>query len=188
MATVTDQAVSNRRAGLAAVLLAGAAVALSLGIYARVHTPSGRPIVTFGFSGILQMKVWFATAAVVLILVQVTTALWMWKRLPGAGAAPPWVNVLHRWSGTTAFILTLPVAFSCVWSLGFATTSFRVVVHGVVGCLFYGAYASKMLGLRIRGLPGWTIPVLGGSVFVLFVVIWLTSAVWFFTRSGLPLT
>jgi hypothetical protein len=30
--------------------------------------------------------------------------------------------------------------------------------------------------------------VLGGAAFTLFVLVWLTSAVWFFTRSGLPLT
>ena len=37
-------------------------------------------------------------------------------------------------------------------------------MHGLAGCLFYGAYAAKMLGLRVRGLPGWALPVLGGTV------------------------
>jgi hypothetical protein len=45
-----------------------------------------------------------------------------------------------------------------------------------------------MVGLRIRGLPGWAIPVLGGSVFALLIVLWLTSALWLFTRPGIPLT
>ncbi|MDT4997536.1 MAG: hypothetical protein QOD45_1604, partial [Pseudonocardiales bacterium] len=49
-------------------------------------------------------------------------------------------------------------------------------------------YTAKMLGLRVRGLPGWTLPVLGGLLFALLVVAWLTSALWFFSRSGLPLT
>jgi hypothetical protein len=31
------------------------------------------------------------------------------------------------------------------------------------------------------------VPVLGGSVFALFLLVWTTSAVWFFTRSGVPL-
>ena len=44
-----------------------------------------------------------------------------------------------------------------------------------------------MLGLRVRGLPRWALPVLGGTVFTLFVVVWATSAAWFFTRSGVPL-
>jgi hypothetical protein len=173
---------------LAGVLLLGAAVALLLGVYARVHTPAGRPLFTLGFSGMLQMKVWLSTVAVLFVLSQLVTALWMWGRLPGAGAAPPWVVPVHRWSGTIGFVLTLPVAFHCVWALGFATSDARVLAHGVAGCVFYGAYAAKMLGLRLRGMPGWLLPWLGGTVFAALVVAWLTSAVWFFTRSGVPLT
>ena len=56
------------------------------------------------------------------------------------------------------------------------------------GCTFYGAYAAKMLGLRLRGAPAWTLPVVGGLAFTAFVALWLTSALWFLTRSGLPLT
>jgi hypothetical protein len=29
--------------------------------------------------------------------------------------------------------------------------------------------------------------VLGGTLFSAFVLVWLTSALWFFTRSGVPL-
>jgi hypothetical protein len=111
----------------------------------------------------------------------------MWRRLPGAGRAPAWLGSVHRWSGSVAFVLTLPVALHCVWSLGLATGSTRVVLHGLAGCAFYGAYATKMLGLRLRGLPGWALPVLGGTVLALFVVVWTTSAFWFFSRSGVPL-
>ena len=173
---------------LAGVLLLGAAVALALGVYAKVHTPAGRPLFTLGFSGMLQMKVWVSTLAVLFVLAQLVTALWMWGRLPGAGSAPAWVVPVHRWSGTIGFVLTLPVAFHCIWSLGFATTDARVVAHGVAGCVFYGAYAAKMLGLRVRGMPGWLLPWLGGTVFGALMVAWLTSALWFFTRSGVPLT
>ena len=170
------------------LLLAAAAVAVSLGVYAGVHDPAGRPFATFGFSGMLQLKTWLTTAACVLLLVQLGTALWMWGRLPAAGAAPGWVGPVHRVSGASAFALTLPVALHCLWALGFATESPRVVVHGAAGCAFYGAYAAKMLGLRVRGLPGWALPLLGGAVLTALVLVWLTSALWFFTRSGLPLT
>jgi hypothetical protein len=53
--------------------------------------------------------------------------------------------------------------------------------------VLYGAYAAKMLGLRAKGLPGWYLPVLGGVVLGSIVLLWLTAALWFFTRSGLPL-
>jgi hypothetical protein len=184
--TTVDQ--PQRHGALAGVLLAGCAVAVALGVYGRAHDPALRPLFLAGFSGMLQLKTWLATTALVLVVVQVTTALWMWGRLPGAGAAPGWVSHVHRWSGSLAFVVLIPVALHCLWSLGFATTSTRVLVHSVAGCAFYGAYAAKMLGLRVRGLPGWTLPVLGGLVFAALVLVWLTSALWFFTRTGLPLT
>jgi hypothetical protein len=170
------------------VLLFGAGVAVAIGAYAGLHQPAGRPLTTLGFSSVLPMKAWLTSAAVLLLLVQLTTALWMWGRLPGAGQAPSWAGPVHRWSGTAAFVLTLPVAFHCIWSLGFQSGSTRVLVHGLVGCLFYGAYAAKMLALRVRGLPGWSLPVLGGTVLTSLVVVWLSSALWFFTRSGIPHT
>jgi hypothetical protein len=170
------------------LLLLGAGVAVGLGVYAKVHTATNRPIFTLGFSSVLQMKVWLTCAALLFVILQLLTASWMWGRLPGAGAAPGWVSVAHRWTGSIAFLITLPVAFHCIWSFGFETQSSRVVIHGIAGCAFYGAYAAKMLGLRIKGLPGWALPVLGGTVLSLFVVLWLTSALWFFTRSGIPLT
>ncbi len=188
MSTTTDAVSTRKQVGIVLLLLFGAAVALSIGLYARLHTPTERPVTTLGFSGILQMKAWLTTAAVVFVIVQVVTALWMWGHLPRAADAPTWVPVLHRWSGSIAFVITLPVAFSCIWALGFQTYSLRVIVHGICGCLFYGAYAAKMLGLRLRGLPGWTLPVLGGSVFTLLICLWLTAALWFFTRHGIPLT
>ena len=171
------------------VLLVGAFVAVAVGTYAALHEPAGRPFTTFGFSGMLQMKAWLTTAAAALLLVQLTTALWMWGRLPGVRRrAPGWASLTHRWSGAVAFALTLPVAVHCMWALGFATDSPRALLHGLAACLFYGAYAAKMLGLRVRGLPGWSLPVLGGTVLTSLVVVWLTSALWFFTRSGLALT
>jgi hypothetical protein len=179
--------VPRGKAAATTSLVAGVAVALTLGIYAKVHTPAQRPLFLVGFSGMLQLKTWLTTAALLLVLVQVVSALWMWGRLPGAGPAPGWLPPLHRWSGSVAFLVTVPVALHCVWALGLLATSPRVLAHGVLGCLFYGAYAAKMLGLRLRGLPGWALPALGGAVFALFVLLWVTSALWFFTRSGVPL-
>jgi hypothetical protein len=188
MTTVSDQRVRSSGVSVVAVFLLGAVVAVALGVYAKVHTPAGRPIFLFGFSGMLQFKAWVSTVVLALLLLQLASALWMWGRLPGAGTAPAWVAPIHRWVGSVAFVVSLPVAFHCLWALGFGTTDARVIVHSVAGCAFYGAYAAKMLGLRLRGMPGWLIPVLGGTVLATFVLAWLTAAVWFFTRSGLPLT
>jgi hypothetical protein len=185
---MATSAATPGRTHLAAALLAGGAVAVALGVYGQVHTAAARPVFTLGFSSVLPMKAWLTTAAASLLVVQLLTALRMWGRLPGAGAPPAWASIAHRWVGTTAFVITLPVALHCLWSLGFSTGSPRVLLHGVVGCVFYGAYATKMLCLRLGGLPRWALPVAGGTVLGSLVLLWLTAALWFFTRSGIPLT
>jgi hypothetical protein len=121
------------RSGIAAVLALGAGVAVAIGVYSKAHSPAGRPLFTLGFSGMLQLRVWPTTAATSLLVVQLLTAMWMWGRLPRLGSAPPWVSPIHRWTGSIAFALTPPVAFHCMWALGFADTSARVLIHSLAG-------------------------------------------------------
>ncbi|WP_051274348.1 DUF6529 family protein [Cellulomonas sp. URHD0024] len=177
----------TRQWALAAVGVLALAVAAGLAAYARVHPGNGAALTTFGFSGMLQMKVWLSTAAVLLVVVQVLSALAMWGRLPGVPASAAWPAPVHRWTGTAAFLLTLPVMFHCVWSLGFAEGDARTVVHSVAGCALYGVFAAKMLALRLPSLPRGTVPVLGGLLVALVLVVWFTSALWFFTSSGYAL-
>lgn len=166
---------------------AGGAVALAIGVYGRVHTPTGQTVWDFGFPGVLVMKVWFATAAAALGLAQAASAAWMWGRLPGVSApAPAWVAPAHRWSGTIAFLATLPVAYHCLWSLGFQDTTTRVLVHSLLGCAFYGALTTKLLALRVERLPGWALPAAGGLLVAILTGLWLTSSLWFFTTVAFP--
>jgi hypothetical protein len=114
----------------------------------------------------------------------VALALGMYGKVPRV-TAPEWIGGLHRWSGRIAFLLAVPVAIHCLYALGFQQYSTRVLIHSVVGCLFFGAFTVKMLILPKRGLPGWVLPVVGAVVFTLLVVIWLTSAYWFFSTFGI---
>lgn len=171
---------------LLAAALAGAAVALALGTYGRVHEPTGGSISTFGFPTLVAMKVWLTTGVFVLALAQLTSALAMWGRLPGLRTAPGWVPAVHRWTGTLAFVVSLPVAYHCLWSLGFQDTDTRVVVHALTGCAFYGAVTTKLLALRAERLPKHTLPILGGLLVTALTVIWLTSSLWFFTNVDFP--
>jgi hypothetical protein len=165
---------------------AGAAVALALGLYGRLHVPTSEVVTTFGLPSMLAMKVVLASAATALVVVQVGSALWMWGRLPRAGRAPAGLAPVHRWSGTLAFVLTLPVAYHCIWSLGLRFDEPRVLVHGLAGCAFYGVFTAKMLALRVRTLPQLALPVLGAALAALLVVAWLTSALWYLTTAGFP--
>ncbi len=171
---------------LAAAALAGGAVAVALGTYGRVHEPTFRPIADFGFPAVLDMKAWLATCAASLVLVQLTSALWMYGKLPVRPPAPRHTATVHRWSGTVAFLFTLPVAYHCLWSLGFAETGARQVTHSILGCAFYGAFATKMLVLRIDRLPRLVLPICGGLLVTLLTELWLTSSLWFFTNVGFP--
>src|SRR3954462_3524682 len=126
MADTANEDRSTVGTRLGSALLLGAGVAVSLGLYGRVHSAAQRPLFDLGFSSMLPMKAWLTTVATALLAVQLVTALWMWRRLPRAGRPPRGVAGLHRWSGTAAFVTTLPVAFHCLWSLGFVTSSTRV--------------------------------------------------------------
>lgn len=164
--------------------LIGALVALALGIYGRVHSPTGIAINIAGFSSPGTVKSWLATGATVFAIVQVGSALVMYGKVPRV-TAPEWIGGLHKWSGRIAFLLAVPVAIHCLYALGFQQYSTRVLIHSAVGCLFFGAFTVKMLILPKRGLPGWVLPVAGAVVFTLLVVIWLTSAYWFFSTFGI---
>ena len=165
--------------------LLGAGIALTLGIYGNAHSPASDLTITLGFTNTITMKVWLATIALVFAALQLLSALWMYGRLP-VGAAPAWLGGLHRVSGRLAFLVSLPVAYHCLYQLGFQHTSARVLIHSTLGCLFYGAFAAKVLIVRSRNLPGSALPLAGGLVFVLLVYIWLTSALWFIDQSGFP--
>lgn len=174
------------RPGMAIALLAGAAVSVALGVYGNLHDPTGRSLVTAFFTATINAKVWLATVAVVLALFQLGSSLRIYGKL-GRGPAPAWLGPVHRLSGTLAFLFTLPVAYHCLWALGFtADSGLRVLIHSLVGTLFYGGFATKMLFVRNRALPGWALPAAGGFVFTALVVMWLTSSFWFFTTVEFP--
>ncbi|MEW2383614.1 DUF6529 family protein [Micromonospora sp. NPDC047707] len=170
------------RASLVVPLLVGAAVAVALGVYGRTHTPTGIAVNVAGFSGPQTVKVWLGTGAAFFAVVQLLSALAMWGRLGRVPAS--WAGGAHRWSGRIAFLLAVPVAVHCLYALGFADHDLRTLAHSLFGCFFFGAFTTKMLALPRRGLAGWVLPVVGGVVFTVLMLVWLTSSVWYFTTFG----
>jgi hypothetical protein len=163
----------------------GAAIALSLGIYGNEHAPATDLSITLGFADTITMKVWLASVALLFALVQLGSALWMYGKLQLA-AAPAWLGSLHRISGRLAFLLTLPVAYHCLYQLAFQDSTTRVLLHSLLGCAFYGAFAAKVVIVRSPSLPGAALPIAGGLVFTLLVAVWLTSGLWFISENGFP--
>ncbi len=178
--------VASRRGVLFGALLLGAGVAVALGVYGRVHTPDFEALPSWGFSGPGAFKSWAATAVLVLALVQLTTALWMYGKL-GSRPVPGWLGTFHRTTGAAAFLLSLPVAYMCLYGLGFSPNPFRArtFAHSVAGCTFYGAFAAKIVFVHNRRLPGWALPAAGGLLFATIVVLWWTGARWWFGVEGI---
>ncbi|GGK77500.1 DUF6529 family protein [Mangrovihabitans endophyticus] len=177
---------SSRSPGTRTLLVpvaVGGAAAITIGVYGSLHTPTGVGVSLAGFSSPVTVKVWLASASGMLALVQLASALVMYGRVPGL-TAPRWTAGLHRWSGRAAFLLAVPVAVHCLYALGASYQDPRTLLHSLAGCLFFGAFTTKMLILRAPAAPGWALPLAGGLVFVTLAGLWLTASLWFFITVG----
>ena len=165
---------------LAAPLAAFAIVALTAGLLAH-HDPRSKGYFRLFFEDPIHLKAGFATAVVMLACFQLFTAAWIFRKLPWS--KPAWVNPVHRWSGRLAFVLTLPVAYHCIFKLGFQHPSTRVLAHSLFGCAVFGAFASKVTIVRLHNFPRWVLPTAGGLLFAVLVGVWWTSAVWLYGQN-----
>ncbi|ANP49386.1 hypothetical protein J2Z21_006180 [Streptomyces griseochromogenes] len=171
-----------------AVLLAALLpVAVTVGVYVfgRTHTPDYTKGL-FGEHGVavVDLKARLGSALMALAVVQLLLGLWMYRRLPGAGAAPHRVPPTHRLIGLIAFLLSLPIAYQCITAYGVDFTNSRVAVHSIAGCVLYGVFVAKVLVVRSRRLPGWALPAVGGALVTAIALLWYTAALWFFVGSA----
>jgi hypothetical protein len=171
---------------------AGAVVAVLLGVFGKVHDPTLDGTTTLGFRTVIDMKVVLTTVIGILAVLQVVGALWLYGKL--GIRAPSWLGAAHRISGTAALLLSVFVAYHCLWALGLETGRFhdgtnvpmRTVVHGVLGCAVFGAAVVKVAAVRSRRTPGWFLPVAGGLLFATLITVVLTSAAWYLSENGWP--
>jgi hypothetical protein len=165
---------------LLSALLVGA---LALG---RLAWPASMPTFSLGFSDFAHMKVWLTTAVLVLASGQL---LWA-ARMFGLLRFPPrghFYHVFHRWAGRLTLLLTLPIAYHCIILVGQHPLDTRVAIHAGLGAFLYGAFATKVLLVRLPGLSGWWLPVAGGVLFCVLLGLGLTSVPWFVSLYGLSL-
>jgi hypothetical protein len=175
-----------------AAFAAGAVLAVLLGVFGRVHDPTLGGTTDLGFRTVIEMKVVLATVVGVLVVLQLLSALWLFGHL--GGRPPSWLGTAHRVSGLLALLLTVFVGYSCLWALGLEVGTLptgepvplRAVVHGVLGCAVFGAVVVKLVAVRARRAPGWFLPVAGGLLFTLLLVVVLTSAAWYVAARGWP--
>jgi Family of unknown function (DUF6529) len=167
-------------------ILLGALVALGLGVLAKHEAiaPGAYPgsYIRLFFSDSLYFKAWFATAAFVLALLQPLSAASMFGRL--GLPRPRWIAAFHRWNGRVVLLLTLPVAYHCIFRIGFQDTTGRVAAHALLGCALYGAFVAKIMIVRWRRFATWAIATAGTVLLVVLAATWYTSAVYLFRTAG----
>ena len=166
---------------LAAPLAAFVLVSLTAGILAG-HEPRSKGYFRLFFSDPVHLKAGFATAAIALACFQLFTAAWIFRKLPWS--KPAWVNPAHRWSGRLAFLCTLPVAYHCIFKLGFRHPDSRVLAHSLLGCAVYGAFAAKVTIVRMHRFPKPVLPIAGGLLFAVLIGVWYTSAIWLYRQPS----
>ena len=140
-------------------------------------------VLTSVFSSTIAAKAWLASAAGVLAIVQVSTGARIFGKIKRfVPIPPPYVNRIHRWSGRLAVLLTLPVAFHCIFILGFQSGNARILAHSILGSLVYGVVAVKLFFVHDRDHPRRTLPVVGSTLFLTLAALWATSSLWYFTN------
>src|SRR5690348_13253882 len=153
---MSEQLKGARRSGAPGLLvhplmLFAVTVLVIVLVASRTHLrPYGTPFFHLFFSDTLHMKAWLTTIALLLGFGQLLTA----ARIFGLLRFPPenrFYSGLHRWSGRVAFLLSLPVAYHCIFKLGFRTHDVRAAAHSVLGAAFYGSFAVKILMVRSSG-------------------------------------
>ena len=105
-------------------------------------------------------------------------AAWIFRGAPRGRAQPGFRASTGGAAGS--FLLTLPVAYHCIFLLGFQSGNDRVLAHSLLGCAFYGAFTAKVLVVRLHRYPRWVLPTAGGLLFLVLIAVWYTSALWFF--------
>ena len=157
-------------------------------VFGTQHVPN-YSIDLFGRTGLdtLPLKSWLATGVLALAGLQLGLAMWMYRKLPRIRPPTPRIASVHRAVGAAAILLTAPIAYHCALAYGVQThVDTRVALHSIAGCFFYGAIAAKLLIVRSRRFPGWTLPLAGGTLVTLVVLLWYTSALWYFNNFSLP--
>jgi len=185
--TSPTQAAKPPTRRLVIIAAAGLAVTAAIFIFGRVHTPDSY-LGLFGrsYANVIPLKSLLATIALVLAGVQLVLALWIYQKLPGAGRAPKPVGLTHRVVGGVALVVTLPVALHCLLAYGVQFYTPRVAIHSIAGCFFYGVFVAKVIAVQSRRISGWVLPVAGGLLVVILVVLWYTSSLWYYNGFSLP--
>jgi plastocyanin len=169
-------------------LALAAGVTAGVYVWAKAITPDyGTSLFGQTANDTFPLKSWLATALLALAMSQVITALWLYGKLLRSRPRPARLGTFHRLIGAAAILVSLPIAYHCLFAYGFRDFDTRTTIHSLAGCFFYGVLAAKIACVRLRPSAGWALPLAGGTLFTVIVVLWYSSAAWYFNDSKVPL-
>jgi plastocyanin len=183
----TDSTAAQPGGAGALLVPVGLALLVAAAVYAATQIITPDPTTSlFGQSAAdtNPLKAWLASGMLALAMFQVYSALWIYGRLHRG--QPAWLPRAHRLSGYAAIVLSLPIAYHCLFAYGFENFDTRTLVHSLFGCFFYGAFAAKVFIVRSNRFPGWALPVAGGVMVTMIVVLWYSAALWYFNDFSVP--
>ena len=126
-------------------LVAGAAVAVALGVYSVLHQPTGRDFVLYGFESAASWKNALTLVVALLLVAQAALSFKLAGLFGLRATTRPWLSELRRLLATLAVGFSLPVAFHCVWVLGFGSDSLALsTLHSILGCVAYGCVVAAL--------------------------------------------
>jgi hypothetical protein len=125
-----------------------------------------------------------ATVVAVLALTQVFTMETAMGTLPRGRLPMRLLMRTHRWSGRIALLLAAAIAYFCLTDLGAPQMPLRAAIHGFFGATAFTVVAIKLALIRFRPQLAYNVaPWLGRYVAFAFVMIWVTSALAYFTHN-----
>ena len=135
--------ITDKRAPLRG-LVAGAAAALALGAYSVLHDPTGRDFLLYGFDSAASWKSALTLIVAVLFVAQAALAFKLAGLFGLRAATRGWLADFRRLILTLAVGFSVPVAFHCLWVLGFRSDSLAVSLHSILGCVAYGCVVAAL--------------------------------------------
>ena len=122
---------------------------------------------------VTEVKVVLASVVVALAVYQVFLMSVGYGKLKLPFLKPRPASFTHRAVGDVIVVVTLVIAFMCVGYFGFDDDG---AFHAVTGGLLIGVLALKIAVLRWWHSLSRYLPLMGLTVFALFVVTWVSSA------------
>lgn len=125
---------------------------------------------------VTPVKVVLASVLVALAVYQVLLATVVYGRLRPRFLRPPAAALGHRAVGDAVVVITVIVAVMCLSVFGFDDDGAVGAAYALAGALLLVVLTVKIAVVRWWHGLGRYLPLLGVSVFVLFLVTWATSA------------